>query len=90
MNKILDLKDKKILYELDVNSSATMKKIGKNVQLSQQSVEKRINKMIQNKVINSFQTIIAYHKLGYTVYTLYLRFQNTTIEKELEREIKKI
>jgi len=81
---ILDIKDKKILYELDLNSRETLKSIGKKVQLSQQAVEKRINKMIKNGVINSFQTIIAYHKLGYTTYIIYLRFQNTSLEKENE------
>ncbi len=78
----LDLKDRKILYELDVNSRETLKTIGKKVQLSQQAVENRINKMIRNGIINSFQAIIAYHKLGYTTYIIYLRFQNTSSEKE--------
>lgn len=80
----LDIKDKKILYELDFNSRETLKNIGKKIRLSQQAIENRINNMIKNNIINSFQTIIAYHKLRYTTYILYLNFQNTTLQKEKE------
>ncbi|HLC80671.1 winged helix-turn-helix transcriptional regulator [Candidatus Woesearchaeota archaeon] len=40
----LDLKDKKILYELDLNSRATLNEISKKVGLSKQVVDYRVTK----------------------------------------------
>ncbi len=85
----MDKIDKKILFELDNNCRQTLKDIGGKVRLSQQAVEKRINKMIDKGIVNSFQTIIAYQLLGYTTYIIYLRLQGTSIEIE-EKIIEKL
>jgi DNA-binding Lrp family transcriptional regulator len=80
----LDLKDKKILYELDLNSRATLNEIAKKVGLSKQVVDYRLKNLIKNKIIKQFYTVINFSKLGYTQYKLYLKFQNVNVEKEKE------
>ena len=59
----LDLKDKKILYELDLNSRATLNEIAKKVGLSKQVVDYRLKNLIKNNVINRFYTAINFSKL---------------------------
>lgn len=80
----LDVKDKKILYNLDLNSRATLNEIAKKVKLSKQVVDYRLKNFLKNKIIKEFYTVINFSKLGYTQYKLYLKFQNVNIEKEQE------
>ncbi|MBS3159360.1 Lrp/AsnC family transcriptional regulator [Candidatus Woesearchaeota archaeon] len=80
----LDLKDKKILYELDLNSRATLNEIAKKVGLSKQVVDYHLKNLIKNNVIQQFYTVINFSKLGYTQYKLYLKFQNVNPATEKE------
>lgn len=78
----LDARDKRLLYELDLNSRQSYTKLGKRIRLSPQAVEHRIKRLVKNDIIRFFQTIIAYQKLGYTFYSIYTTFQNTIPAKE--------
>jgi len=80
----LDLKDHKILYELDLNSRATLGEIAKKVGLSKQLVDYRLKNLIKSGVIKQFYAVVNFSKLGYTQYKLYLKFQNLNLEKEKE------
>ncbi len=80
----VDLKDRKILYELDVDSRQSFNEIAKKVGLSKDSVIYRINKLKQEGIIKQFQTIIDVGKLGFISFRLYLKLQNTTPQKEAE------
>lgn len=80
----LDLKDRKILYELDLNARQTDSEIAKKVGLSRDSVRYRINKLVENGYINYFMTLLNSMKLGYNWYRTFFKFQNLTIEKEKE------
>jgi Lrp/AsnC family leucine-responsive transcriptional regulator len=80
----LDLKDWKILYELDVDSRQSFKAIARKVGLSKDSVIYRINKLQADGVVKRFHTVIDVGKLGLISFRLYLKFQNTTPEKEAE------
>ena len=81
----LDLKDRKILYELDNNSRQSYAKIGKKTGLSKDTVLYRVNRLIENGVITKFYTRIDSFKLGYNTIRFYLIFQNTT--KDIEKQI---
>jgi len=81
---ILDLKDRKIIYELDINSRQSFNEIAKKVGLSKDSITYRINKLKEGRVINQFHTVIDVGKLGYISFRLYLKLQNTTPQKEEE------
>ncbi len=84
MSVKLDVKDRKILYNLDLNSRATLNEISKKVALSKQVVDYRIKNLIKNQIIKQFYTVINFSKLGYTQYKLYLKFQNVNLQKEKE------
>lgn len=78
----LDLKNRKILYELDINSRQSFKDIAKKVGLSKDAVIYRINQLQAAGIIKKFHTVIDNGKLGYIPFRLYLRLQNTTPEIE--------
>ena len=80
----LDLKDRKILYELDLNARQTDSEIAKKVGLTRDSTRYRINRLIENGYINYFMTLINSMKLGYNWYRTLFKFQNLTLEKEKE------
>ncbi len=76
----LDLKDRKILYELDLDSRQPISKIGKKVGLPKTSVAYHIKKMQDLGVIRHFYTVIDAYKLGYTSIRIYLTFQYASLE----------
>ncbi len=80
----LDVKDKKILYELDINARQSASEIGKKVGLSKQVVTYRINKLIETGVIQKFYAVYNTSKLGFTTYKIFLRLQNVDLQKQNE------
>lgn len=80
----LDLKDRKILYELDVNSRQGYNEIARKVGLSKDTVTYRIDHLQKSGIIKQFHTILDVGKLGFISFRLYLKLQNTTPEKEAE------
>lgn len=81
----LDLKDRRILYELDKNSRESFTKIGKRVGLHKNVVNYRIKRMQNNGIISDFYTVIDTFKLGYNSLRFYIVYQNITpsIRKEI-------
>jgi len=83
MGKVkLDLTDRKILHQLDLNARAPVSIIARRLRLSREVVNYRINKLIENNIISKFHTIIDISKLGYSAHKVFIRFQNMTEEKE--------
>ena len=88
MNNIMakiDLKDRKILYELDYDSRQSFSKIGKKVGLHKNVVAYRINRLLDKKIIRYFYTAIDSFKLGYNCFRFYLVFRHIT--PEIRKEI---
>ena len=82
-NYKLDVRDRKILVELDEDARQSNNQIGKKVGLSKEVVKYRIDKMIENGVILRFHTVVNYFRIGIVKFKLYLRFTNTN-KKKLE------
>jgi len=80
----IDLKDRKILHELDLEANIPTTKLAKNVGLSQQVVDYRIKNMIKNDIIIGFFTVIDVVQLGYSLYRIHFRFKNVSKEKREE------
>jgi len=80
----LDLKNKKILFELDKNSRLSFSKIGKKVGLSQEVVFHRVSRLLQTGIIKRFQTVVAISRIGYVSSKIYILLQNITKEKYQE------
>ncbi len=80
----LDLRDRKILYELDANSRTSLSDIAKKTGMSKQVVAYRVQRLIDNKVIQKFLTVLDVAKLGFTPYKILIRLRNVNKEKENE------
>jgi DNA-binding Lrp family transcriptional regulator len=76
----LDIKDRRILYQLDLNSRQSLTQIGKKVRLRKDVVAYRIKRMQQDGIITGFWTHIDAYKLGYIVFRFYLVYQYVTPE----------
>jgi len=84
MNLKQNLKDKKILYELDLNSRQSASQIARKVGLSKEVVNYRINNLRKSGIINYFYTILNTLALGYSHYKIYVKLQNLNPKKEGE------
>jgi len=80
----LDLKDRKILYELDGDSRQSFARLGKKVGLSKEVVNYRVHRLMHEGVIKQFTALINVGKLGYISFRPLFRFQNLTPKKEKE------
>ena len=79
---MLDMRDKKILAELDINARTPFSAIAKKIKMSKQAVEYRINRLLERGIIKNFYTVVNFHKLGYNLYRIAFKFQNISPEKE--------
>jgi DNA-binding Lrp family transcriptional regulator len=73
----LDIKDRKILYHLDINSRQSFSQIGKKVGLHKDVVTYRVKKLQDTGIIKGFQTIINTSVIGNSWYRFYFTFQYT-------------
>jgi len=80
----LDLKDRKILYRLDLNCRQSNTQIGKKVGLSKQVVDYRIKRLEEEEIITGYWTNIDSYRFGYQVYRYYLITQNASFSKKEE------
>jgi Lrp/AsnC family leucine-responsive transcriptional regulator len=80
----VDLKDRKILYELDLDCRQSNTQIGKKVGLKKDVVSYRINRMVDEGIIRNFWTAINTFKLGYNVFRIYINFQFVSSDKKNE------
>jgi len=81
----LDVKDRKILYQLDIDSRQSFRSIGRKVGLSKDTIAARVKKLEEAEVITGYWTAIDSYKFGYTAYRYYLTLQNATptLKKEI-------
>jgi len=84
MNYKSDLKDKKLLYELDMNSRQSFNELSRKLKLSKTAVIYRINNLKKEGIIKQFQTVINFGKLGFIGFRLYLKLQGATPKKKEE------
>jgi Lrp/AsnC family transcriptional regulator, leucine-responsive regulatory protein len=78
----LEMKDRRILSELDKNCRQSHSQIAKKVGLSKQLTSYRINNLVKNEVIGRFLTIFNFRRFGYDVYYVLVELQNVNKEKE--------
>lgn len=76
----LDLRDKKLLFELDKNSRATLSDLAKKLKTSKEVIHYRLKKLIDENVILRFHTITPLYRFGLTAYKVYLRLSDCSKE----------
>ena len=74
----IDLKDRKILYELDIDSRQSFRKIGRKVGLSKDVVASRVKKLQENGIIKRFFAYYDTLKLDLNDLRFYFKFQYVT------------
>lgn len=81
---VLDLKDRKILYQLDLNSRQSNSEIAKKVGLSKDVVNYRIKKLEGDGFINGYYAVLDFSRLGYFSIRVYLNLMDASPKKEEE------
>jgi Lrp/AsnC family transcriptional regulator, regulator for asnA, asnC and gidA len=84
MIKSLDLKDRRLLYELDLNSRLPISDIAKKIRLNKNTTNFRLNRLIRDSFIIGFYPVIDISKFEYFSIRIYFNFFNTRPEKEQE------
>jgi DNA-binding Lrp family transcriptional regulator len=81
----LDLKDRKILAELDSNARQSNSEIAKKVGLNKNTVNYKIKRMTEEGVIEGYYSVIDSSRLGYFSMRVYLKFfrSSKTDEEEM-------
>jgi len=81
-SNLIDLKDRKILYELDKDARISYAQIGKKVGLSTEVVHYRVKKLEERGIITQYQTAVNYTKLGLIHFKICLKYNGIPIETE--------
>ncbi len=76
--------DFKILYHLDYNSRIHLSDLATKVGISKQNLNYRLKKLVQDKVILGFMSVVNIHQLGFLTYRIYFRFKNVNEKREKE------
>ena len=80
----MDKKDKKLLAELSLNSRIPINQLAKKIGVSREVANYRLNKLIKQKVILGFYTLIDTERLGFSRYTCFFHLKGISHEKEKE------
>lgn len=80
----LDVKDKRILIELERNARQPNTQIARTVGLSSDVVKYRIDRLEKRGIIKGYLGYINFHKIGYLDYGLYIGLQRSDKEKEAQ------
>jgi len=78
----LDVKDKKILFQLDSNARQSSTSIAKKVGLSPEVVNYRIKNFEEEGIIKGYHTLINFPALGYITFRVYIKLMYVTPEIE--------
>ncbi|PIZ51978.1 hypothetical protein COY27_01845 [Candidatus Woesearchaeota archaeon CG_4_10_14_0_2_um_filter_33_13] len=82
---ILSIKDRKILMELFNNARTPFSIIGKRTGLSKEVVNYRIKRMLDNKILIRFNTVLDVNRLNWEIYLVNIKLRN--INNQIEEEI---
>ena len=81
---MIDVKDKKILSELILNSKISTTQIAKKVGISREVAIYRIKKLEENKIIKKYFALINYEALGYKRHVIFMQLKKVNLQKEQE------
>lgn len=78
----LDLKDRKILFELEQDSRQSLNEIAKKVRLKKETIFHRIKNLEKQGIIKKYIIEVDTYKIGYQFYPILLRYKDTTPDIE--------
>ena len=80
--KPLNIKDRKLIYELDLDSRQTASQIGRKIGLSKQGVTLKINNLVKKGIIKRFVTVLNTKLLGRLSFRMYFKLIDANPIKE--------
>ncbi|MBT3406312.1 Lrp/AsnC family transcriptional regulator [Candidatus Woesearchaeota archaeon] len=80
--KNLDKADRQLLYELDHDSTTSLRVLSEKIGLTSETVAERIKRLKKNGIINKFTAKMNLEPLGYTYYCIRLDLRDIGGEKE--------
>ncbi|MEK6937547.1 MAG: Lrp/AsnC family transcriptional regulator [Nanoarchaeota archaeon] len=80
----LDLKNKKLIYELDIDSRQPASQLARKIGISKQGCTFKINNLLKNKVIISFPTVINTPLIGHLSFRMYFKLIDVSPQEEQE------
>lgn len=85
----LDLRDKKLLFELDFDARKTYSKLSKTLGMSKRGVEYKIQSLEKKGIIKGYYPVIDLSKLGYYYFRVLIKFNNLSanLRKEIEKYV---
>jgi Lrp/AsnC family transcriptional regulator len=78
----MDLTDKRILCELDLDCRTPLSQLAKKIRVGRNVVEYRIKKMEQERIIQQYISTLNLGLLGYKTYRVYFKINQTKNQKE--------
>jgi len=80
----IDDKDKKILEELSINCRLSSLELSKITGLSYDIVHNRLKRLIKNKAIENFLTVLDFDREGFMYYSVLLKFADDKFDNFLK------
>ncbi|HIH22657.1 TPA: Lrp/AsnC family transcriptional regulator [Candidatus Micrarchaeota archaeon] len=80
----LDILDRRIMYELDLNARVSASQLAKKLRKSKETINFRINRLLSEKYLKGFYAVFNISRLGWFYYKLYIKFNPIPPEKEKE------
>jgi DNA-binding Lrp family transcriptional regulator len=80
----LDVKDRRLLYELDIDSRQSASELARKVGISKQGCTFKINALRKKGVIRSFPMVVNTPLIGYLSFRLYFKLSDATPKEEEE------
>ncbi len=80
----LDLLDRKILYELDLDARVSASQLAKKIRRSKETVNFRLKRLLEDGYLKGFYTVFNTSRLGWFYYKVYLKLKDIAPTKEKE------
>lgn len=78
----IDLYDKRLLYELDKNSTISITELSHKLRRSKQFILYRMKQLEKVNIVTGYNAIVDMSKLGFFTFRIYFKFQQITNEDE--------
>jgi Lrp/AsnC family leucine-responsive transcriptional regulator len=76
----LDVKNRRILDALDKNANLSLSQLAKKAGISPQVADYRISRMVAQKTIYAFFTLVDPGRIGYTLFRVHIKLKNVAEE----------
>lgn len=77
--------DKRIIYQLDLNPRIPLTTLAKKLRINRNTLEYRIKKLVDKKIIKYFFTVVNGFNLGFNYYKYYIKIKRINKEFSLSR-----